>query len=57
MPTTALQSTRHADHRSQQRTTPEGVLELLRAGGGADFLGRHPNHPRMTLRIVRTADS
>lgn len=57
MPTAALHATRHADHRSQQRTAPACVLELLRSGGGADFLGRHPNHPRVTLRIVRTADS
>lgn len=57
MTTAGLQMTHHADHRCAQHTAPDCVLELLRTGGGADFLGRHPNHPRVQLRIVRTADS
>ncbi|MBA3891118.1 MAG: hypothetical protein H0X64_11370 [Gemmatimonadaceae bacterium] len=54
---TPLQMTHHAEHRRTQRTAPDCVLELLRTGSGTDFLGRHPNHPRVQLRIVRTADS
>jgi hypothetical protein len=54
---TRLQLSRHASERSHHRTTPACVLELLQRGGGTDFSGRHPNHPRLPLRIVRTADS
>lgn len=57
MTTAALHMTHHADHRCAERTAPDCVLDLLQNGGGADFLGRHPNHPRVQLRIVRTADS
>jgi hypothetical protein len=57
MMTAQLHLSHHAQSRSAQRTAPPCVLELLRSGRGTDFLGRHPNHPRVQLRIVRTADS
>jgi hypothetical protein len=57
MTSAPLQMTHHAHHRSAERVAPDCVLELLRSGHGTDFLGRHPNHPRVQLRIVRTADS
>ena len=57
MMTAPLQMTHHATHRSTQRTAPDCVLELLRHGHGTDFLGRHPHHPKVQLRIVRTVDS
>ncbi len=51
-----LERTRHATHRSVQRTIPECVLARIERGDATDVPGRHPHHPRVTLRIVRTAD-
>ncbi|TVR93582.1 MAG: hypothetical protein EA416_04875 [Trueperaceae bacterium] len=51
-----LERTRHATHRGHQRTVHDCVLERLQRGDATDFPGRHPHHPRVALRILRTAD-
>jgi hypothetical protein len=52
-----LDFTRHANERALQRHLPDCVRDAFARGLGVYLLGRHPHHPRVMLRIVRTRDA
>jgi len=56
-PSLALDFTHHAHERATQRQLPPCVRDAFQQGLGIDLHGRHPQHPRVMLRIVRTRDS
>ena len=56
MLTTALEMTRHAQHRSAQRQPPRYVMEAIRSGG-TDFPCGHPAYRGVMLRVIRTSDA